>query len=169
MSESHHCSLTIINKLGLHARAAAKFVNCASGFAAAITIRRAEREVDGKSIMGVMMLAAAKGVQIDIIAKGEDATLPGRGRLWVGAVAHSEFVDFHPDSELRMHLVTGFARAMRPSEERIVVPEAAIALGGCPVGQREPRQALGDEERHENRGGREQEIAEDARNQGIAV
>ena len=73
MSESHQCSLTIINKLGLHARAAAKFVNCASGFAAAITIRRAEREVDGKSIMGVMMLAAAQGVQIDIIAKGEDA------------------------------------------------------------------------------------------------
>jgi len=65
--------LTIVNKLGLHARAAAKFVTCASGFASDITVRRSERDVNGKSIMGVMMLAAAKGAQIEIEADGEDA------------------------------------------------------------------------------------------------
>jgi phosphocarrier protein HPr len=73
MSEAHQCTLTIINKLGLHARAAAKFVTCASGFASEITLRRGEREVNGKSIMGVMMLAAAKGTDIDIEVIGDDA------------------------------------------------------------------------------------------------
>ena len=50
--------LTIVNKLGLHARAAAKLVSLASGFESEITIRRGEQEVNAKSIMGVMMLAA---------------------------------------------------------------------------------------------------------------
>jgi phosphocarrier protein HPr len=66
--------LTIVNKLGLHARAAAKFVTCASGFGAEIVVRRAGREVNGKSIMGVMMLAAAKGTEIELEASGEDAS-----------------------------------------------------------------------------------------------
>ena len=65
--------LTIVNKLGLHARAAAKFVTCASGFASDITVRRGERDVNGKSIMGVMMLAAAQGTEIEIEAHGADA------------------------------------------------------------------------------------------------
>jgi phosphocarrier protein len=65
--------LTIVNKLGLHARAAAKFVTCASGFGAEIVVRRAGREVNGKSIMGVMMLAAGKGTQIEVQASGADA------------------------------------------------------------------------------------------------
>ena len=65
--------LTIVNKLGLHARAAAKFVTCASGFASDITVRRGERDVNGKSIMGVMMLAAAQGIEIEIEAHGADA------------------------------------------------------------------------------------------------
>ena len=65
--------MTIINKLGLHARAAAKFVNCASGFASDVTVRRAEREVNGKSIMGVMMLAAARGTDLEVEASGADA------------------------------------------------------------------------------------------------
>ena len=73
MSDSQTRTLTIINKLGLHARAAAKFVTCASGFAAEITIRRGEREVNGKSIMGVMMLAAAQGCEIEVAASGDDA------------------------------------------------------------------------------------------------
>lgn len=73
MSESQQRTLTIVNKLGLHARAAAKFVSCASGFDAEISIRRGEREVNAKSIMGVMMLAAAKGSTIDVIASGADA------------------------------------------------------------------------------------------------
>jgi len=62
----------IINKLGLHARAAAKFVTLASRFNADIQVRRNGREVNGKSIMGVMMLAAAKGTRIEIQAEGED-------------------------------------------------------------------------------------------------
>lgn len=63
---------TIINKLGLHARAAAKFVTMASQFASEIQVQRNERKVNGKSIMGVMMLAAAKGAQIEITVDGPD-------------------------------------------------------------------------------------------------
>lgn len=64
--------MKINNKLGLHARAAAKFVQTASGFESDINVRHGGREVSGKSIMGVMMLAAAKGSSIDIIASGRD-------------------------------------------------------------------------------------------------
>ncbi|HDP89413.1 MAG TPA: HPr family phosphocarrier protein [Thioalkalivibrio sp.] len=64
--------VTIINKLGMHARAAAKFVNLASTFDSAIEIEKGGRRVNGKSIMGVMMLAAAKGSQITIHADGAD-------------------------------------------------------------------------------------------------
>lgn len=63
----------IVNKLGLHARAAAKLVTLASKFEADITIRKDGREVSGKSIMGVLMLAAAKGSEITLIANGSDA------------------------------------------------------------------------------------------------
>lgn len=66
-------AFTIINNLGLHARAAAKFVNAASAFNADILVRKNGREVNGKSIMGVMMLAAAKGTEIIVEADGEDA------------------------------------------------------------------------------------------------
>jgi phosphocarrier protein len=65
--------ITIDNKLGLHARAAAKLVKLASGFACDIRLLREQREVNAKSIMGVMMLAASKGTQLDIHAEGEDA------------------------------------------------------------------------------------------------
>lgn len=65
--------LIVVNKLGLHARAAAKFVKLAGGFVAEIKVRRGEQEVDGKSIMGIMMLAAAKGSVIEIEAQGGDA------------------------------------------------------------------------------------------------
>ncbi|WP_428309896.1 HPr family phosphocarrier protein [Hydrocarboniphaga sp.] len=66
-------SVTIVNRLGLHARAAAKLVTLASKFAADIRVRKEQREVSGKSIMGVMMLAAAQGSQITLIAEGGDA------------------------------------------------------------------------------------------------
>ncbi|EGL53797.1 MAG TPA: HPr family phosphocarrier protein [Methylophaga aminisulfidivorans] len=66
-------TFTIINKLGLHARAAAKFVTTASAYDAEITVTRENRTVNGKSIMGVMMLAAAKGSQITVTAEGDDA------------------------------------------------------------------------------------------------
>jgi phosphocarrier protein len=65
--------VTIINKLGLHARAAAKLVTLASRFESEIRLFKDGREVNGKSIMGVMMLAAARGSTLDIEAEGEDA------------------------------------------------------------------------------------------------
>ena len=64
--------IEIINKLGMHARAAAKFVTLAQTFLADIRVSRNGREVNGKSIMGVMMLAAAKGCTIELIIDGED-------------------------------------------------------------------------------------------------
>lgn len=64
--------ITIINKLGLHARAAAKFVSLASGFESDINISRNGRIVNGKSIMGVMMLAAGCGSQIELSVSGND-------------------------------------------------------------------------------------------------
>lgn len=63
---------TIINKLGLHARAAAKFVTKASLFESDVFLKRESKEVNGKSIMGVMMLAAAKGTEVEVITKGPD-------------------------------------------------------------------------------------------------
>lgn len=65
----------IVNKLGLHARAAAKFVTLASQFDSAIEVCRGEKRVNGKSIMGLMMLAAAKGVTVEISADGHDEAL----------------------------------------------------------------------------------------------
>ncbi len=67
-------NITIINKLGLHARAAAKLVSTASAFSSKIKISFNGKEVDGKSIMSVMMLAASKGCDISIMADGEDET-----------------------------------------------------------------------------------------------
>ncbi|WP_018948978.1 HPr family phosphocarrier protein [Thioalkalivibrio sp. ALMg11] len=63
----------IVNRLGMHARAAAKFVSLASQFAADVSVSRNQQEVNGKSIMGVMMLAAAQGSEITIEAEGKDA------------------------------------------------------------------------------------------------
>ena len=66
------CDVTIVNALGLHARAAARFVHTASGFAAKIRVARGGREMDGKSIMGLLLLAAAQGSTITISAEGTD-------------------------------------------------------------------------------------------------
>ena len=63
---------TIVNKLGLHARAAAKFVTQASMFDSDINLKRKNQSVNGKSIMGVMMLAAAKGSEIELLIDGTD-------------------------------------------------------------------------------------------------
>ncbi|WP_293267068.1 HPr family phosphocarrier protein [Neptunomonas sp.] len=64
--------ITIINKLGLHARAAAKLINTTSRFSSEIRLIKEGREVDGKSIMSVMMLAASKGTELTVIATGND-------------------------------------------------------------------------------------------------
>jgi len=65
--------LTITNTLGLHARPAAMFVQLASKFLSEITVERGSERVNGKSIMGIMMLAAGKGLKITVTAEGEDA------------------------------------------------------------------------------------------------
>ncbi len=64
--------VTIVNKLGLHARAAAKFVGCASGFASQVRAGTGGKMVDGKSIMSVMMLAAGKGTELELQIDGHD-------------------------------------------------------------------------------------------------
>jgi phosphocarrier protein HPr len=66
------CMVAITNPLGLHARAAARFVHTASGFASRIRVGRGGREMDGKSIMGLLLLAAAQGTTITIVAEGRD-------------------------------------------------------------------------------------------------
>ncbi len=65
-------TVKIINKLGLHARAASKLVSCAGQFESEVFITRVGNRVDAKSIMGVMMLAASKGVELDIEIDGHD-------------------------------------------------------------------------------------------------
>ncbi|WP_022849763.1 HPr family phosphocarrier protein [Limisalsivibrio acetivorans] len=72
MSEGNR-SIEIINELGLHARAAAGFVKVAEKFSSEIKVKKDGVEVNGKSIMGLMMLAAQKGTSIEVIAAGEDA------------------------------------------------------------------------------------------------
>jgi phosphocarrier protein HPr len=64
--------ITIINKLGLHARAAAKFVGCAAAFSSSVQAGKDGKLVDGKSIMSVMMLAAGKGTVLDLEIHGSD-------------------------------------------------------------------------------------------------
>lgn len=64
--------VTIINKLGLHARAAAKFVGCAAAFSSTIRAGKDGQLVDGKSIMAVMMLAAGQGTVLDLQIDGDD-------------------------------------------------------------------------------------------------
>ena len=73
MSDRCTVQVTIVNKLGLHARPAMTFVDLASTFQAEVTVRRADQEVDGKSIMHMMMLAATKGTELTVTAVGPDA------------------------------------------------------------------------------------------------
>ena len=65
-------NVTIVNKLGLHARAAAKLVATASEFDSVVQIARNGREVSAKSIMPVMMLAASQGTEVQLVADGDD-------------------------------------------------------------------------------------------------
>jgi phosphotransferase system HPr (HPr) family protein len=65
-------SVVVVNQLGMHARAAAKFVHLATRFQAHVKVARDRREMDGKSIMGILLLAAARGSTITISADGAD-------------------------------------------------------------------------------------------------
>ena len=64
--------LTVVNELGLHARAAARFVSVASRFRSQIRVTRGQRTMDGKSILGLLLLAAARGSELTISADGPD-------------------------------------------------------------------------------------------------
>jgi len=66
--------VTVVNQLGMHARAAAKFVHLATRYEARVKVGRDRREMDGKSIMGILLLAAACGSTITISADGADET-----------------------------------------------------------------------------------------------
>ena len=72
-TESVARSVRIANRYGLHARPAAEFVKTANRFQADVFVRRADLEVNGKSIMGMMMLAAGPGSKLHVHAKGQDA------------------------------------------------------------------------------------------------
>lgn len=65
-------TVAVVNPLGLHARAAARFVHAASAYASQVRVAKGDREIDGKSIMGLLLLAAARGTQITITATGPD-------------------------------------------------------------------------------------------------
>jgi phosphocarrier protein HPr len=66
------CAVVIRNPLGLHARAAARFVHAASAFESRVRVAKGPREIDGKSIMGLLLLAAAQGSSVTISADGVD-------------------------------------------------------------------------------------------------
>ena len=67
-------TVTIKNKLGLHARAAAKLVNTAGRFQSSVVLKNEHKSADAKSIMGIMMLAAAQGTELELTVEGEDET-----------------------------------------------------------------------------------------------
>ncbi len=72
MSEAHE-KFTIVNELGLHARAATKLVQLASKFPCDVTLAREEQHANGKSVMGVLLLCGAKGTVIEVTAHGDRA------------------------------------------------------------------------------------------------
>jgi len=65
-------TIQIVNKLGMHARASAKFVTLAAQFKSDVTLGRNGQNANGKSIMGIMMLAAGKGSHVELAVNGED-------------------------------------------------------------------------------------------------
>jgi phosphocarrier protein HPr len=69
---THRKTVTIVNELGLHARAATLFVKVAAKFDAELTVEKGGREVNGKSIMGLLTLLASKDSQIELVATGRD-------------------------------------------------------------------------------------------------
>lgn len=73
MPQKSNAKVSIINRLGLHARPAMSFVDLASTFACDVRVKKGDHEVDGKSIMQMMMLAASQGTALEIICEGDDA------------------------------------------------------------------------------------------------
>lgn len=85
-------SVTVVNALGMHARAAARFVRTAASFQSQIRVSRDNRVMDGKSIMGILLLAAARGTIITISADGVDE------QAAVGALRHLVETGFSEDT-----------------------------------------------------------------------
>jgi len=81
-------SFTILNELGLHARAATRFVQIANRFAAEVEVEKDGQKVNGKSIMGVLMLVAAKGTTITVRSQGQDAA---EALTAIGALIRNKF------------------------------------------------------------------------------
>jgi phosphocarrier protein len=75
-SAEHHATLEIKNRLGLHARAAVLLVQTANRFEAEVTVSKDGQSVNGRSIMGIMMLAAEQGSSIDVTTSGREAVQP---------------------------------------------------------------------------------------------
>lgn len=73
MSDRVNVTVEILNRLGLHARPAMAFVDLAAGYEADVRVRKGTQEVDGKSIMQMMMLAATQGTKLEIHCEGSDA------------------------------------------------------------------------------------------------
>lgn len=90
--ETVRVKAAIINTRGLHARASAKFVETAAKFRSEITVVKGENSVSGLSIMGLMMLAAAKGTVVELIAEGPDA------KHAIAALTSLIAARFHEDS-----------------------------------------------------------------------
>jgi phosphocarrier protein len=90
--ETVRVNAAILNARGLHARASAKFVEAASKFRSEITVAMGENSVSGRSIMGLMMLAAAKGTVVELIAEGPDA------KEAIAALTSLIAAKFHEDS-----------------------------------------------------------------------
>jgi phosphocarrier protein len=66
-------TVTIVNKLGLHARPAMAFAETAARYGCAVRVRRGDQKIDGKSVMEIMLLAATEGTELEIKAEGDDA------------------------------------------------------------------------------------------------
>lgn len=90
MSETSTTTAEIVNQRGLHARASAKFVDVAEKFESEILVAKDGQEVSGKSIMGLMLLAASKGESITISAEGRDAE---QATLMLGHLVKSGFYE----------------------------------------------------------------------------
>lgn len=73
MASRASVKVKIVNRLGLHARPAMVFVDAAVAFPCSVTVKRADQEVDGKSIMMMMMLAATQGTELEVVCEGEQA------------------------------------------------------------------------------------------------
>jgi phosphocarrier protein HPr len=80
--------VTVVNQLGMHARAAAKFVHLATRFQSHVQVAREARQMDGKSIMGILLLAAACGSTLTITAEGADEEAAVEA---LAALVHSGF------------------------------------------------------------------------------